>query len=116
MLHLACHHDFADLLGFQDFDQLPELPNVDPMQRGRESRQVRRGFILDSYNHDFVSLTSRRFKGKQRETTVAGDHSVALRHKDRTYLQNPRLELRINESSSSTSPVCGISSSMRANA
>ncbi len=67
VLHLAGHHDFGYLFALEDVDQLAELADVDPVQRGGVLRQFGRRFVFDRDDHDFMAFTARGFQSAARE-------------------------------------------------
>ena len=78
MLDLAGHHDFGDAFILQNLDQLAELADVDPVQRSGQAGNLRRSLVLDRDDNHLVALALSRLEGKQWETAVSGDHSIAM--------------------------------------
>src|SRR5947209_13559708 len=78
MLDLAGHHDFGDAFILQNLNQLAELADVDPVQRSGQAGNLGRSLVLDRYDNHIVALALSRLEGKQWETAVSGDHSIAM--------------------------------------
>lgn len=78
MLHLPGHHDFRDLFALEDFDELAELADVDPVKRRSVLRDFGRSFVFNCNDDDVVSFAICVLKREQREPAVTGDDGVAL--------------------------------------
>ena len=78
MLHLPGHHHFPNVFLFQDVDELPQLPDIDPMDGLGNPSDLRRCFAFDSNHHHVMAQAASRFKRQEWEAAVPRNEPVPL--------------------------------------
>jgi hypothetical protein len=63
---LAGHHHFRYFFALKNRNELGELADVDPVESRSVLRQLRRGFVFNGDDYDFVAFAARRFKSEKR--------------------------------------------------
>src|SRR3954464_4514940 len=115
MLHLPRHHDFPNVLAFQNIDHLPELCDGDQMHWDANLFDLARSLAFDRNNDDVVPELLSSVESEKWKPAVTSNQAI-FRLRRIAHLMNPRSESLMNSSNSANSGVEGICSSIFARA